>query len=126
MKSNMKNSWFKTVFGAALMLSAASAMAADEWSSYFVIDYLDNESSGSAGDSYAVKRDSGSHANPAGCANATYAYPSASASDASRELMARILLGAYLAGKPVRLRISGSTCTQSGPTYYAVAVDNDS
>jgi hypothetical protein len=121
----MTRTKLKASLAGALLLGASAATAADQWSTYFIIDYLDNERSGAGSDSLAVKRDSGSHPNPAGCANTTYAYPVSSTTSASRKVMTRTLLAAYFSGKPVRLRIDDGQCVQSSPAYYAVAMDND-
>jgi hypothetical protein len=106
------------------MLLPATALA-DTWTSYFVIDYLDNDGN-TARDAFAVASDVGSFTtNPAGCAKTTYAVANPNASAASKEIMNKVLLAAFLAGRKVRLYMSSSICSSGNVTYSAVAVDND-
>jgi hypothetical protein len=119
---------------AGVLLGTANAdAAANQWTSYFTMDYIDTTSYSGAGDGYSISGPgdfTGGLSNPAGCTgNLAYAYPSNTEipAGAARELVARTVLAAYLAGKQVRLMMSGTKCTGTGtagaPTYISVAVD---
>jgi hypothetical protein len=109
------------------------------WNSFFLIDYLDTTTyPGPASDGYAISGPgtfSGGTSNPAGCTGSlNYAYPSPDVpAGAARELLAKTVFSAYLAGKQVRLYISSTNClltngtlggtgSAGAPVYLAVAV----
>ena len=138
-------SLFSVLFGATILLGAARADATlgqTGWNSFFTIDYLDTSTfPGPTSDGYTVSGPgafSGSVSNPANCTGSLdFAYPSPSIpAGAARELVARTLLSAFLAGKSVRLLMSGTNClatngtlnpfnangTSGVPVYLAVAV----
>jgi hypothetical protein len=90
-----------------------------------------------AGDGYAISGPgtfTGVTSNPAGCTgNLDYAYPSTDIpAGAARETLARTVLAAYLAGRPVRIFMHGTKCMNSSgalitggngvPVYMAVSV----
>jgi hypothetical protein len=117
--------------GLLVGLSTGAAWAApDGWSAYFSIGYMDNDDGNNASKDTLSVRKSGfsTFDNPASCTgNTTWAVMKANSTAASKELMTRVLTSAYLAGRKVRLQVSGSTCSGGGttgsPVFYAVAVD---
>jgi len=122
----MKKQMFLLGFAAVLGLAAPASAAADTWTAWFTIDYLDNGDSGS-NDTVTVSSASGdftgSTLNPAGCTgDLGYAYMQSSATAAAKDAMNKLLLAAFLAGKQVRLRMNGTTCLGNSPMFKFVAI----
>ena len=119
------------VLAGAVFSGAAARAAADEWtSSFFAIGDLDNDDSNNSSRDTVVIRKSGhgSFPNPAGCTGASsYATIKSTASAASKELMTRMLISAFLAGRKVKIGVSGNVCSGSGtngvPVFFAVAME---
>jgi hypothetical protein len=71
----------------------------------------------------------GNFNNPAGCTGSlTYAVMKSSSTAAAKELMTRVLTSAHLAGRTVRVFVSGNACsagtTSGSPIFFAVAMDS--
>jgi hypothetical protein len=121
---------FATLIGAlALSLGFASSAHAASWTTAFQIDFMD---SSAADGGYSIVPVSGSVANnsqndPANCVSGStpidkfYLYAS-NISQSGKDLIARTVLAAYLAGKPIKLEVSGVTCANGRPVYGNVAV----
>lgn len=121
------------VLGVTVMLGTGDAMAVT-WTSFFTMDALDTTSFVSNAEGYAISGPgdfTGSLSNPAGCTgNLSYAYLSSTevTSTAARELIARTVLTAYLAGRQIKLRMSSTKCsggaagTGGFPVYVAVGI----
>jgi hypothetical protein len=107
--------WMGGVFSAVAVLFAAipADAAADAWTDEFRIDGIDNGDDG-AFTTLAVSSASGNFANPHGCASTGFAIMLGSLSSTAKDLNNRLLLAAFLAGKPVRLRLSGTQCMNAG------------
>jgi len=97
------------------ILSAAvpADAAADVWTADFKIDALDNGDGGTF-ITLAVSSASGNFENPHGCSLTNYAIMLGTLSSAAKDLNNRVLLAAFLAGKPVSLRVSGTQCMNAG------------
>jgi hypothetical protein len=107
--------------GLGIVFTALGAWAAT-WTSYFEIQNLDTVH---LEDAYIVYPN-GSVSNPNGCANADYYEVISTSPAATRELMNKTLLSAFLAGRKVRLSISTASCSANNrPAYAAVRVDAD-
>jgi hypothetical protein len=118
---------FRSMLVGVAICSVSLSVWAATWTSYFTIDYLDNND-GAGGIVYKVYSASGNMNNPAGCGSADYALMNTAAAAEARELMSRTLLGAFLAGRKVRLHLSDLTCSSTSPTrpiFGAVSVDKD-
>lgn len=129
----------KLCFAVGLLPLLVGSNALAGWNSYFLIDYLDSTTyPGPAGDGYAISGPgtfSGGVSNPASCTGSlNYAYPSPEIpAGAARELVARTVFSAFLAGKQIRLFMSSANCLLANgtlgapgsngvPIYQAVAV----
>jgi hypothetical protein len=100
-------------------VAAPASAAADTWTDYFTIDGMDNGDGGTSitlAVSSASGDFTGSTSNPHGCSVTTYALMSSALSSTAKDLDNRVLLAAFLAGKQVRLRISGTLCMNNGTT----------
>jgi hypothetical protein len=112
-----------------VLLSAAEAHAAN-WSTSFKIDFMETDA---VSGGYSIVPVAGSFPNsagndPANCVAGTsgsidriYFLPGA-IDVAGKELIARTLLAAYMAGKSVKLHVSSNTCVLGRPSYGNVAV----
>jgi hypothetical protein len=120
--------------GVLLALASPASAAADTWTAFFKIDGVNNGDDGSfttlivssSGGAFT-----GANANPRGCQATSYAMMSSTLSASAKDLNNKVLLAAYLAGKRVRLRMSGTNCTSAGlsrdlpngyPTFSIVEV----
>ena len=111
-----------------VFLSAAEAHAAS-WSVRFKIDVLDTDH---AGGGYSIIPVAGSVANnsqndPANCVSGTapidrFYLLAANLDQPGKDVVARTLLAAYLAGKPVALNVSSVSCVSGRPAYGNVAI----
>jgi len=122
------------VFAVTILGAARADAAADTWTSNIAIQYLDTTSPTSVGDAYAIGGPgsfTGAFSNPAGCTgDLRYAYVSTAdvTTSAQKDLISRTVLAAFLAGKSIRLQMSGTRCTTGGvggsgsPVYKAVAL----
>lgn len=112
--------------GLAICTVSLSVWAAD-WTDPITIEYLDNND-GNGGIGYKVYSASGNSINPAGCGASDYALMGGATAE-QRQLLARTLLSAFLAGRKVRLYISSSVCattvSPSRPTFGSVSLDKD-
>ncbi len=105
----------------AATLSIAGSAFAGTWSpTYLQISNLET-----AVDGYVVYPGTAIN-NPAGCANTSQVFGSASTTAAEKELMSKTLLSAFLANRKVRLNVASTTCSSGGyPVYLGVRVDSD-
>lgn len=109
----------------ALLGAATRADAApDTKTGYFQIQNLDFTNEG-----VRVYPTGGVDTNPAGCPYADYYEPYGSFTQAQREVFDKALLGAFLAGKAVKLQINGGVAaTACGPNqrpaYELVRLDS--
>lgn len=122
----------RALSGVVVLMAATSGVAfaaADQWSSYIEIQYLDNDDNGNKDSLVVRKVGLGNFNNPAGCnGSLSHATMKGGATAASKDLMNRVLTGAYLGGRKVRLFISGNACSQGttagSPIFFAVAMDS--
>jgi hypothetical protein len=111
-----------------VLISAAEAHAAS-WSVRFKIDFMDTDH---VGGGYTIVPLAGSVANnsqndPANCVSGTapidrFYLLAANLDQPGKDVVARTLLAAYLAGKPVSLNVSSVTCVSGRPAYGNVAI----
>ena len=115
------------LLGALALLAAPASAGPTTWSPWFNIAYMDNND-GAQGISFKVKTDGiefvGAN-NPSACSNDANKQeivmrPTAPAS--ARDLMSRTLLSALLAGRQVRVQISGNECIGNRPVFGEVAI----
>jgi hypothetical protein len=103
----------------ALSTGSTALAGADTWSPEFHIDTLYTYGTG-----YRISDVSTSSGyNPAACGGtlSAHVWPLATLSDVAKEEMGKVLLSAYLADRPVRVRISGTVCESTNVrTYVAV------
>jgi hypothetical protein len=105
--------------GAVIVLTSLSAWAAS-WSNYFTISNLRTVH---LSDAMLIFSTAALH-NPAGCANADYYEVKSDVTTAQKEVMNRMLLSAFLAGRKVKVEVSGSCSAGNRPAYTAVQVDH--
>lgn len=69
-----------------------------------------------------------SNDNPAGCTDNLYAEPDPSLTAAQKELLARTVLAAFMAGKMVKLHVkeTAGSCINNRPVYLGVRIARDS
>lgn len=113
-----------SVFGLGVLLVAGAARA-DNYSSFIIIDALEQE-----GDEYVTWTTgvtNNATNNPASCSAGVgkYFFYTAGLTAASKELMTRTLLSAFLAGRKVQFTVKSSTCYNNYPVISSVSVDKD-
>jgi hypothetical protein len=105
------------------LLATTAALAATQTGWLVIDDLVIGTSMNGA---YRVYPIGGATTNPASCANTEYYEVSGAATSAEKDLMNRTLLAAFLAGREIRLMVSGSGCAASGrPAYSEVLIDKD-
>jgi hypothetical protein len=111
----------RSVGAGALILGVSAVAMAAQWSSTVTIQRLE---AGHGADMYRVYPASGSATNPASCSGSNYYEIQSNEPAATRELYARTLLSAYLAGQKVQIYVSSDTCSDSSrPTIAGVRLD---
>ena len=113
-----------SVFGLGMLLVAGAARA-DGYSSYVTIRALEQ-----TGDEYVIWTTgvtNNATNNPASCTSGVgkYYFYTSGLTAASKELMTRTLLSAFLAGRKVQLIVKSTTCYSNYPVVASAGVDMD-
>jgi hypothetical protein len=103
------------IAGLAVVLSVTSIAAAAGWSSADTIREVRVY-----GSNQILIKPEGAVMDRAGCSSTSHYSTSSTSTVEAREMMLKALMSAMLAGKPVRLYVSGGACSNGGTSGYPI------
>jgi len=108
----------KFILAALILTFSATAFSAGAWTPAKKISQIEEYGSGIK--VYGLDLSS----NPAKCQENYVALPNPTQEPDKINRLNSMLLAAYMAGKSVELKLSGTACSSNLPTYFAVRVSN--